>query len=284
MALQTSGMICMDDIKAEFGSTSNCLADYYAGGGIVSAATAPNVPTYGQICMSNFYGASASSPTFPASYSWRPYDGSITGSSMNLIVDNDATSYATFSASGANLETAAIGVTYVKLVRTYNGYQVQFYGPSGLDTFASYDTNNNYRTETKNVWHVAASGNVSPTSVKWNRTLEYIQIGGATIADGTQAVSTNVAPSGSAATYAPNVNTFQSLSINQSIGIMVSSNVRTGPGTTGSASSFWDIEFTLRKSGYDDTTLNFLVVNLATAQNTRSGGGGPGGGGDFNHF
>ena len=273
MALQTSGMICMDDIKAEFGSTSNCLADYYAGGGIVSAATAPNVPTSGQICMSNFYGASASSPTFPASYSWRPYDGSITGSSMNLIVDNDATSYATSSTTGSAMATTALCVTYVKLVRTYNGYQVQFYGPSGLDTFASYDTNDNYSTETKNVWHVAASGNVSPTSVKWNRTLEYDQTGGSTTTDGTQAVSTNVAPSGSAATYAPNVNTFQSLSINQSIGIMVTSSVGTGQGSTGSYSSFWDIEFTLRKSGYDDTTLNFLVVNLATAQNTHSGSG-----------
>lgn len=273
MALQTSGMICMDDIKAEFGSTSNCLSDYYAGGGIVNASTAPNVPTSGMICFNDFYGASASSPTFPASYSWRPYDGSITGSSQNIIVDNDATSYATSSTTGAYISTSALCVTYVRLKRTYNGYQVEFYGPSGLDTFASYDTNDVYNTETKGVWHIAASGNVSPTSVKWNRALEYGLTGGSTTNDGAQAEANNVSPSGAAATYAPNVNTFQSLSINESIGIVVSSNVTVGQGNTGSYSSFWDIEFTLRKSGYDDTKLNFLVGNLATAQNTHSGSG-----------
>lgn len=285
MALQTSGQISINDLKTEFGSTSNCLADYYAGGGIVNAATAPNVPTSGQICLSDFYGASASSPTFPASYSWRPYDGTISYSSQNLIVEGEATVYATEDATSANTTTAALSVQYVKFVRTSSGYQVQFYGPSGLTTYTSYDTNDQPHTESRNTWHVGASGSVSPTSVKWNATLEADQISGNPFDEHTQVQSTNVAPAGATATYAPSSNAFQSLSSGQSIGLIITTDAQVLSGQTGSYSSNWDLEFTLRRSGYDDTSLNFLISSLATATNTKSSsGGGFGGGGGFANF
>lgn len=277
MALQTSGQICIDDLKTEFGSTSNCLADYYAGGGIVNAATAPNVPTSGQICLSDFYGASASAPTFPASYSWRPYDGVIANSAQNLIVANDATVYATQTATSANMTTASLCVQYVKFVRTSSGYQVQFYGPNGLATYTSYDTNDQPTNESKNTWHVGASGTVSPTSVKWNSTLEADQTSGNPFSYNTVVQSTNTVPSGSAATYAPSANTFQSLSSGQSIGLIISTDATVNQSETGDYSSNWDIEFTLRRSGYDDTSINFLVSSLASATNTASSGGFGGG-------
>lgn len=61
MTLQTSGNICISDLKTEFSSSANCLTSYYAGGGIVpSGASGTNgaVPTSGTICLTDFYGVS----------------------------------------------------------------------------------------------------------------------------------------------------------------------------------------------------------------------------------
>jgi hypothetical protein len=61
MTLQTSGTICISDLKTEFSSSSNCLTSYYAGGGVVpSGASGTNgaVPTSGNICLTDFYGVS----------------------------------------------------------------------------------------------------------------------------------------------------------------------------------------------------------------------------------
>jgi len=61
MTLQTSGNICISDLKTEFSSSSNCLTSYYAGGGVVpSGASGTNgaVPTSGTICLTDFYGVS----------------------------------------------------------------------------------------------------------------------------------------------------------------------------------------------------------------------------------
>lgn len=61
MTLQTSGNICIGDLKTEFGSSANCLTSYYAGGGVVpSGASGTNgaVPTSGTICLTDFYGVS----------------------------------------------------------------------------------------------------------------------------------------------------------------------------------------------------------------------------------
>ena len=120
MALQTSGMICMDDIKAEFGSTSNCLADYYAGGGIVSAATAPNVPTSGQICMSNFYGASqgSSGPQLSISSSFEVGNGPGQNNQDTQLVTATG-----LSTSGSyNLVTPTPTVTSGSLLCEFNSF------------------------------------------------------------------------------------------------------------------------------------------------------------------
>lgn len=66
MTLQTSGNICIGDLKTEFSSSANCLTSYYAGGGVVpSGASGTNgaVPTSGTICLTDFYGVSNVIPT-----------------------------------------------------------------------------------------------------------------------------------------------------------------------------------------------------------------------------
>ena len=58
MALQTSGAISLQDIQNEFGGSHPIsLSEYYRGGGEVGSSNT-NVPTSGQISLSQFYGAS----------------------------------------------------------------------------------------------------------------------------------------------------------------------------------------------------------------------------------
>jgi len=59
MALQTSGQITLNDIQGEFGGTNPIEIDeYYRNGGLVPDIPAnSNVPTSGQINISDFYGA-----------------------------------------------------------------------------------------------------------------------------------------------------------------------------------------------------------------------------------
>ena len=57
MALQTSGAISLQDIQDEFGGSHPIsLSEYYRGGGEVGSSNT-NVPTSGQISLSQFYGA-----------------------------------------------------------------------------------------------------------------------------------------------------------------------------------------------------------------------------------
>jgi hypothetical protein len=61
MALQGSGAISIGNLATEFGgSTPHSLSEYYRGGGLVpNTGTNANVPTSGQISLSQFYGAAA---------------------------------------------------------------------------------------------------------------------------------------------------------------------------------------------------------------------------------
>ena len=60
MPLQTSGTISINDLRNEFGDTpgQDSLSEYYRGGAYVpNIPQNNNVPTSGQISLSNFYGA-----------------------------------------------------------------------------------------------------------------------------------------------------------------------------------------------------------------------------------
>ena len=97
MTLQTSGNICIGDLKTEFGSSANCLTSYYAGGGVVpSGASGTNgaVPTSGTICLTDFYGVSNVIPTvsntqnYTGNYAAEFADNlSYSGSQGMIIVD-----------------------------------------------------------------------------------------------------------------------------------------------------------------------------------------------------
>ena len=72
MALQSSGAISLNDLKAEFsGTTPVELDDYYKGGSLVpTTATNSSVPTSGQISIGDFYGAADVQATQDYSIDW----------------------------------------------------------------------------------------------------------------------------------------------------------------------------------------------------------------------
>ena len=97
MTLQTSGNICIGDLKTEFGSSANCLTSYYAGGGVVpSGASGTNgaVPTSGNICLTDFYGVSnvipvvSNTQNYTGNYAAEFLDNiSYSGSQGMIIID-----------------------------------------------------------------------------------------------------------------------------------------------------------------------------------------------------
>ena len=85
MAIQGSGSISMTDIVNEFGgSVPHSLSEYYRNGGEVPGNTT-NVPTSGQISMSNFYNAV---------------------NEIQLTISSTTTNYQLSSAFGSNWSTA----------------------------------------------------------------------------------------------------------------------------------------------------------------------------------
>jgi len=102
MALQTSGTITLLDIQNEFGGSSPIsLSEYYRGGAYVPNVTANNnIPTSGQISLSNFYGGTnILSPTTGTAY---VTNGAITsaGTSLGLSWTLNNAGYWGFGATG----------------------------------------------------------------------------------------------------------------------------------------------------------------------------------------
>jgi hypothetical protein len=94
MALQTSGPISINDLKAEFSSSSNNLRAYLKNAGIV-----PNipdnsaVPTSGALSLTDFYGAVNADVT-PNSVNWTNITGADFGTSNTQTIsgiDTDIT-------------------------------------------------------------------------------------------------------------------------------------------------------------------------------------------------
>jgi len=60
MAIQSSGQIEISELAAEFGgSEPHALSEYYGGGGLVPSGANPNVPTSGELQMTDFYDSVA---------------------------------------------------------------------------------------------------------------------------------------------------------------------------------------------------------------------------------
>ena len=129
MTLQTSGNICIGDLKTEFGSSANCLTSYYAGGGVVpSGASGTNgaVPTSGTICLTDFYGVSNVIPTV---------------SNVQNYTGNRAAEFAAvLSYSGS---FGADSITYQLVMRTStsgSNYVATLYVEETSDSFGVYNS------------------------------------------------------------------------------------------------------------------------------------------------
>jgi hypothetical protein len=73
MPLQSSGTISLNDVRNEFGASgSPDMAEYYRGGGRVPDNN-NNVPTSGQIALSNFY--SGANGYYVSVGQWNPFSG-----------------------------------------------------------------------------------------------------------------------------------------------------------------------------------------------------------------
>jgi len=88
MTIPASGPVTFTDIQTEFGGTNPiALNEYYAGGGLVPAATSGTygpVPSSGALTVQNFYGTSALIPVYPQNvFAVTAYTG-VTGSNVTI--------------------------------------------------------------------------------------------------------------------------------------------------------------------------------------------------------
>jgi hypothetical protein len=117
MALPSSGTISLNDLQTEFGGSNPiAISEYYRGGGLVpDVAVNANVPTSGQISLSNFYGASNSDPN-PAPFAF----GDI---SDNFGTDTFAANSNQVTITGINVPiTMNFGMTDGEVNRTGLGF------------------------------------------------------------------------------------------------------------------------------------------------------------------
>lgn len=125
MALQTSGTICISDLKTEFGSTANCLTSYYRGGSIVpNISTNNGIPTSGTICLTDFYGATALGDTTSANWFYADNQdevsqGSVTAESY-VRVEAYYTDF-TYQSINVVADVNAVGGTYQEELWSANG-------------------------------------------------------------------------------------------------------------------------------------------------------------------
>ena len=92
MPLPSSGTITLGNLQTEFGGSNPVgISEYYRGGGLVpDVAVNANVPTSGQISLSNFYGASNSDPN-PTAFAFtdialNAFGGSVDGATNTITI------------------------------------------------------------------------------------------------------------------------------------------------------------------------------------------------------
>lgn len=132
MTIVSSGLISLQSLRDEFGGSGPiALGSHYRGGGIVPAAVSTNVPTTGQISLSNFYSVSN---TIQPAYSIGQYlwQDSRTGSPASGIgnwfshtyVVPDLTVDFQVKYDWSITSTAAYGWTYARHYIFINGVNV----------------------------------------------------------------------------------------------------------------------------------------------------------------
>ena len=99
MALPSSGTLSINDIVGEFGgSAPHSLSEYYRGGNFVpNSSLNSNIPTSGQIKISNFYGA--------ANQIW---DTTVTVGKVTFFGNINAYGYITIGGSGGSVSDGTV--------------------------------------------------------------------------------------------------------------------------------------------------------------------------------
>ena len=111
MALQSSGLISISNIKSQFGSSFNKLSTLYG--------VAAGVPTSGTIKLSNFYGTIASTPTVPSIGNINTSTTGIYNGSLNLTQYVTDTFGASFIFSAASYSTPVSSASISGNILTY---------------------------------------------------------------------------------------------------------------------------------------------------------------------
>jgi len=248
---------------------ANALSDFYSGGAIgVSSSGAPNVPTSGEIQLTDFYSASAAIDFPSSTYIVREFDGTMATGYVNIVADDAAFEFVAQDI-GQGIAACAAIVTF-RIERNSSGFDFDAYGSTGFNNVYQnrIDSSGTSTGIANNTWTEAASGTVQPTSFKW----EVAQTVGGTGSLGNGEATTSGSNVGGS-TYSVNENTYQSLALNETGGwtasVSASSEIEGQSEFNNVAIEF---TVTMRRSGYNDTeTLNFVWAGKATATATAGG-------------
>ena len=200
MALQTSGVISLNDIQNEFGGANPIgFAEYYRGGAYVPNTSQNNsVPTSGTISLSNFYGASNAPPIPFTNY-------------MRSSTTADAV-YSTYSrTSGIASTTALLDIRLIRL-DPYVYLQVKEGASAPASTW--YNTAGTGLTLSTSYVPIARFDLTGITAIR-------LEWSASTTGDGSTTVVGNAANTSS--TYSAANNTWRSVSNGQSIGARITS-------------------------------------------------------------
>ena len=103
MALQSSGPISIEDIRNEFGGAApDDISEYYRGGGRVpDTPINNNIPTGGQVSLSDYYGAEV------ANLAWRGIEPICIDDSFSVVISSPS-----FGVVEANVTGGSPNFTY----------------------------------------------------------------------------------------------------------------------------------------------------------------------------
>lgn len=239
MALQSSGAISLANIQTEFGGSNPIsMNEYYRGGGLVpSAVTA--VPASGTIDMADFYGTSNVSPMSTTNYM------RINSSGLSV--------YSNHSQSGS-IVFGAGGQVYIRMRRA--------------DPYVYLEVTERTSIYSSQWWNTSGTSNTLSTSYvtmgRFNLTgITAIKMNWSTVSSqGTGFGSVSGNTSGASATYAASDNTFQSVSNNQSIGLLFAASVGAECYNTNVGTFTITLDATAQKSGYTDTSIGTYRIQV----------------------
>ena len=158
MPLQTSGTITLAQIQTEFGGSNPiALNEYYRGGGLVpNTAANANIPTSGQIALSNFYGGSKSVTTI--------YDTSQATSTSRATATSRATTTGFNTTTVFNTTTTYVtSKNTTTIFQTFEEIYTTIKGDVELERISFYDTSRTTATSGSTAI-LTATSNITATS------------------------------------------------------------------------------------------------------------------------